>query len=233
MVWCDKIDTSLTFYKKKIINIENIISVSLNARKTGFLSNLSSPGFKLIRGCQNRLELANLPLEIQSPFPGFSLLQTGNQLLPSKMQRIFYTIVAQKRTGFKGSVEQAVAISNNTKNRRLGMTPKEAVAKLRGGEQPVKKTPNRASQKNRAYPVGTIVRALTTQRAKVKPGYKAYKGKHYTAPKKITSVSFYQGYPKYTLDNLKHSKMKKTDPLREKLAEERKKVPQQNQGSCG
>ena len=49
----------------------------------------------------------------------------------AKMQRIFYTIVAQKRTGFKGSVEQAVAISNNTKNRRLGMTPKEAVAKLR------------------------------------------------------------------------------------------------------
>ena len=67
----------------------------------------------------------------------------------AKMQRIFYTIVAQKRTGFKGSVEQAVAISNNTKNRRLGMTPKEAVAKLRGGEQPEKKTPNRASQKKR------------------------------------------------------------------------------------
>lgn len=144
----------------------------------------------------------------------------------AKMQRIFYTIVAQKRTGFKGSVEQAVAISNNTKNRRLGMTPKEAVAKLRGGEQPVKKTPNRVSQKNRAYPVGTIVRALTTQRAKVKPGYKAYKGKHYTAPKKVTSVSFYQGYPKYTLDNVKHSKEKKTDPLLEKLEALRKKVPQ-------
>ena len=142
----------------------------------------------------------------------------------AKMQRIFYTIVAQKRTGFKGSVEQAVAISNNTKNRRLGMTPKEAVAKLRGGEQPEKKTPSSTRAKKRSYPVGTVVRALKTKREKEDKGYKAYKGEHYTVPKKVTHVRFYQGYPKYTLDNEKHTKMNKITPLRTEIVSLRKKM---------
>ena len=116
----------------------------------------------------------------------------------AKLQRIFYTIVAQKRTNFAGSVKQSVDISNNTKNRKLGMTPKEAVAQLRAGETPAKKRGKTNEAKN-VYSEGTWVRALKVKRDKVKPGYKAYKGKHYTQPKRITKVSFYQGHPKYTL----------------------------------
>jgi hypothetical protein len=119
----------------------------------------------------------------------------------AKLQRIFYTIVAQKRTGFAGSVKQAVDISNNTKNRKLGMTPKEAVAQLRAGEKPAKKRGKTNVAKN-VYPEGTIVRALKKKREKAVTGYKAYKGAHYTQPKQITKVSFHQGHPKYTLDGV-------------------------------
>ena len=119
----------------------------------------------------------------------------------AKLQRIFYTIVAQKRTGFAGSVKQAVAISNNTKNRKLGITPKEAVEQLRAGEKPKKKRGKTNAAKN-VYPEGTWVRALKKKREKEVTGYKAYKGKHYTQPKRITKVSFYQGHPKYTLSGV-------------------------------
>ena len=42
----------------------------------------------------------------------------GVEQTNAKMQRIFYTLVAQKRTNFAGTVKQAVDISNNTKNRK-------------------------------------------------------------------------------------------------------------------
>ena len=88
------------------------------------------------------------------------------------------------------------------------MTPNEAVKTLRKGET-VKRREGahpRPILKKNAYPVGTIVRALVKPRAKV-THHKAYKGKHYGPPQRITHVSFYQGYPKYTLDNVKHTKM--------------------------
>lgn len=118
----------------------------------------------------------------------------------AKMQRIFYTIVAQKRAGFLSSVKQAVVISNNTKHRKTGMTPAEAVEKMRGGT-----TVNRVKQKitpilkRKAYPVGTLVRAIG-KREKEKEGFKTYKGKHFSKVKTVTKVTWYQGYPKYTLD---------------------------------
>ena len=98
-------------------------------------------------------------------------------------------------------MKQAVDISNNTKNRKLGMTPKEAVAQLRAGEKPAKKRGKTNVAKN-VYPEGTIVRALKKKREKAVTGYKAYKGAHYTQPKQITKVSFHQGHPKYTLDGV-------------------------------
>ena len=128
----------------------------------------------------------------------------------AKLQRIFYTIAKQRRGGFKASMEQAVKISNNTLNRTLGMTPNEAVKLLKSGE-PLKrrdgKHPKPIMKKN-AYKVGMKVRALKTARAKEKPGYKAYKGKHYGPVKTITRVMFYQGYPRYELDNKKRTKKK-------------------------
>lgn len=57
----------------------------------------------------------------------------------AKLQKIFYTLVAQKRAGFKETVRQAVDIANNTLNRRLKLTPSEAVKKLRVGT-PVTRT---------------------------------------------------------------------------------------------
>ena len=126
----------------------------------------------------------------------------------AKLQRIFYTIAKQRRGGFRASMEQAVKISNNTLNRTLGMTPNEAVKLLKSGE-PLKrrdgKHPKPIMKKN-AYKVGMKVRALKTARAKEKPGYKAYKGKHYGPVKTITRVIFYQGYPRYELDNKKRTK---------------------------
>ena len=119
----------------------------------------------------------------------------------AKLQRIFYTIVAQKRTNFEGSVKQAVDIANNTKNRKLGMTPKEAVEKLRAGQKPEKKRAKKSARSDKnVYKVGTLVRALKKKRDK-QGFYKAYKGKHYTKPMRITKVSFFQGHPKYTLDH--------------------------------
>jgi len=117
----------------------------------------------------------------------------------AKLQRIFYTIVAQKRTDFKGSVKQAVDIANNTKNRKLGMTPQEAVEKLRAGQKPEKKRAKTSVRDKNVYKEGTLVRALKKKRDK-QGFYKAYKGKHFTKPMRITKVSFYQGHPKYTLD---------------------------------
>ena len=88
----------------------------------------------------------------------------------AKMQRIFYTLVAQKRAGFKATVAQAVDIANNTLNRRIKVTPAEAVKSLRLGEEvkrqkePLK---NPGAIKKRAFKVGTKVRALLEKRAKL------------------------------------------------------------------
>ena len=50
------------------------------------------------------------------------------------LQRIFFTLVKQRRAGFLPTIRQSVKIANNTKNRKLKMTPNEAVKLLRKGE---------------------------------------------------------------------------------------------------
>ena len=125
----------------------------------------------------------------------------------STLQRIFYTIVKQRRSGFYESIKKAVEIHNNTFNRKVGMTPNEAVEKLLAGDTLKRrdgKHPKKILKKN-AYKVGTLVRALKVDRAKVKPGFKTYKGKHYGQVQTITRVVFYQGYPRYELDHKKRT----------------------------
>jgi hypothetical protein len=127
----------------------------------------------------------------------------------AKMQRIFYTLVEMKRAGFKATVLKAVDISNNTLNRRIKMTPTEAVKSLRLGQQVKKqrkplKTP--AGVKKRAFRKGTKVRALLEKRKKTKAGYKRYKGKHFGPVQTITQVFWFQGYPRYELDKQRKTK---------------------------
>ena len=125
----------------------------------------------------------------------------------AKVQRIFYTVAKQRRTGFKGTMVQAVKISNNTLNRKLGMTPNEAVQKLKSGE-PLKRRQGRHPKpilKKHAYKVGAKVRAIKKAREKV-THHKAYKGKHWGPVQTITRVVFYQGYPRYELDNKRRTK---------------------------
>ena len=125
----------------------------------------------------------------------------------STLQRIFYTIVKQRRSGFYESIKKAVEIHNNTFNRKVGMTPNEAVEKLLAGDTLKRrdgKHPKKILKKN-AYKVGELVRALKVDRAKVKPGFKTYKGKHYGKVQTITRVVFYQGYPRYELDGKKRT----------------------------
>ena len=125
----------------------------------------------------------------------------------AKMQRIFYTLVAQKRAGFKATVQQAVDISNNTLNRRTKMTPNEAVQSLRIGKLVERqRQPRSGFVRKRAFKVGTKVRRLLTKRAKTKAGYKAYKGKHFGPIQTITKINWHQGFPKYELDTNKRTK---------------------------
>ena len=125
----------------------------------------------------------------------------------AKLQRIFYTTVKMKRSGFYESIKKAVEISNNTFNRKVGMTPNEAVEKLLAGETLKRRdgTHPKPILKKDAYKVGQKVRALKIARAKEKPGYKAYKGNHWGPVQTITRVVFYQGYPRYELDGKKRT----------------------------
>ena len=158
----------------------------------------------------SEFNLAEKKLEKQNPKVSVRRMRT-NALVESvnaKLQRIFYTIVKQRRSGFYDSIKKAVEISNNTLNRKVGMTPNEAVEKLLAGETLKRrdgKHPKPILKKD-AYKVGQKVRALKIPRAKEKPGYKAYKGKHYTSPQTITRVVYFQGYPKYELDGKKQTK---------------------------
>ena len=125
----------------------------------------------------------------------------------AKMQRIFYTLVAQKRAGFKATVQQAVDISNNTLNRRIKMTPTEAATSLRLGKLVARqRRPKAGFVKKRAFKVGTKVRRLLVKRAKTKAGYKAYKGRHFGPIQTITKVNWYQGFPKYEVGGNKRTK---------------------------
>ena len=156
----------------------------------------------------------------------------------AKLQRIFYTIVAQKRAGFLSSVNQSVVISNNTKHRKVGMTPSEAVEKMRAGTK-VDRVKQKVTPilKRKAYPVGTLVRAIG-KREKEKAGFKTYKGKHFGKVQMVTRISWYQGYPKYTLDAKEKNRIgasmlkwhdqlvpaRKVDPISEGIVKSRKDV---------
>ena len=59
----------------------------------------------------------------------------------AKMQRLFWSLVAQKRGNFKETTKLATKISNRTLNRRTGMTPEDALKKIKGGEEVARKTP--------------------------------------------------------------------------------------------
>ena len=99
------------------------------------------------------------------------------------MQRVFWAIVEQRRGGFLTSVKQAVKISNRTKNRRTGLTPEEALKQIAEGGKVNQKTPKAGpTERKKAFPAGTKVRALKKGRTKGDDlGYKAYKGAHYGA----------------------------------------------------
>ena len=106
------------------------------------------------------------------------------------------------------------------------MTPSEAIEQLKKGEAVNRREgvhPRPILKKN-AWKVGTLVRALKVKRKKEVSGYKSYKARHYGPPQLITHVSFYQGYPKYTLDNVKHSAMAKMKPLTDKIASTKQKL---------
>mgnify|MGYP001180380877 CR=1 FL=1 len=124
------------------------------------------------------------------------------------LQRIFYTIVAQKRAGFASSVNQAVNIANETLNRKIGMTPNEAVASLQKGETIKRREGKhpRPIMRNKAYKKGDLVRRLVHKREKQPKGFKTYKGEHYGPVQKITKVKHFQGYPKYELDGVSKKK---------------------------
>lgn len=114
------------------------------------------------------------------------------------MQRSFWVVVAQKRSGWESSLNEAVVITNNTLNRTTGLAPVDAMKIVRqGGTVPLKRVKSYAMAKKKAYPLGTWVRALQKVRAKTSLGFKRYKGKTFTKPGRITKITWYGPYPKY------------------------------------
>ena len=49
------------------------------------------------------------------------------------MQRSFWVVVAQKRSGWESSLNEAVVITNNTLNRTTGLAPVDAMKIVRQG----------------------------------------------------------------------------------------------------
>ena len=85
----------------------------------------------------------------------------------AKMQRIFWALVEQRRGGFLATAKQAVKISNRTYNRRIRMSPEDALEKIVAAEKISKKTPKAGpTEKKRAWKVGEKVRALKKPRAR-------------------------------------------------------------------
>ena len=116
----------------------------------------------------------------------------------AKMERLFWNLVEQRRGGFLTTVRQAVKISNRTLNRRTGMNPEEAMQKLKRGEKVSQRKPKAGpTERKKAFPVGTKVRALKKPYKKFGLEYKAYKGDHYGAVHPVSKVKFSGVYPKY------------------------------------
>ena len=119
------------------------------------------------------------------------------------MQRVFFNLAQQRRGGFLATVKQAVTITNRTLNRRTGLSAVDAMKKIVAGEKVTKRLPQaHATERKKAFPVGTKVRALKKKRAKGDDlGYKAYKADHYGQVLPITKVRFIGVYPKYKVGN--------------------------------
>ena len=116
----------------------------------------------------------------------------------AKMQRIFWNLIEQRRGAFLPTVKQAVKISNRTQHRRTGMNPEDAMSKLKRGQKVAQRTPKAGpTERKKAFPVGTKVRALKMPYKKFGLEYKAYKGAHYGAVHPIKKIKFSGVYPKY------------------------------------
>ena len=141
--------------------------------------------------------------EKDGPFWDVRLIQmTQNATVEqtnAKMQRIFWNLVEQRRGGFETTWKQAVKISNRTRNRRTGLNPEQAMKNIVGGINVKQRTPKAgATERKKAFAVGTKVRALKEVRAKGDTlGYKAYKGAHYGPVYPITKVKFLGVHPRY------------------------------------
>ena len=144
--------------------------------------------------------------EKDGPFWNVRLIQkTQNATIEqtnAKMQRIFWNLVEQKRGGFETTWKQAVRISNRTRNRRTGLNPEQAMKNIVGGISVKQRTPKAgATERKKAFAVGTKVRALKEVRAKGDSlGYKAYKGDHYGPVYPIAKVKFIGVHPRYKVD---------------------------------
>ena len=144
--------------------------------------------------------------EKDGPFWNVRLIQkTQNatvEQINAKMQRIFWNLVEQRRGGFETTWKQAVKISNRTRNRRTGLNPEQAMKNIVGGISVKQRTPKAgATERKKAFAVGTKVRALKEVRAKGDSlGYKAYKGDHYGPVYPIAKVKFIGVWPRYKVD---------------------------------
>ena len=119
------------------------------------------------------------------------------------MQRVFFNLAQQRRGGFLATVKQAVTITNRTLNRRTGLSAVDAMTKIIAGEKVAKRLPQaHATERKKAFPVGTKVRGLKKKRSKGDSlGYKAYKADHYGPVQHISKVRFIGVYPKYKVGN--------------------------------
>ena len=124
------------------------------------------------------------------------------------IQQIFYRVVRMKRGSLQSAIRQTQNIANETVHRQLGITPNQAVKRLKERKgvkrkeyKPVTKQPNKPPQKT--FKVGDLVRKLTGAREKETAlGYKRYRGTQFTKTTyTITSVRRVKGYPRYTLSS--------------------------------
>jgi hypothetical protein len=133
------------------------------------------------------------------------VLKVTNATVESKnahMQRNFWAVVEQKRTGFTDSLKEAVKITNNTLNRTTGLSPREAMKLVRQGKPvPLKRVKAAPAAKKKAFMLQTWVRGLRKKRGKHVVGFKRYKGRTFGPPLRITNVSYYGPYPKYKAGN--------------------------------
>ena len=132
------------------------------------------------------------------------ITRSSNSAIEAKnahMQRSFWIVVAEKRSGWEASLNEAVKITNNTLNRTTGMAPVDSMRIVRrGGVVPLKRVKRVAIAKKKAYPIGTWVRTLKKLRSKAVIGFKRYKGETFLKPHRIEHVRYYGPYPKYKVD---------------------------------